>query len=126
MSTEKSNDTIWNRTNDLPICSTDLNHCANAGPNHRSYVTKIKYFSPSSGSYLNILGTKLAPKSAQFFTTSSQSQNFKDHTVTFTLTIPTMTTLSILLHPMLIFIASFKQVCPVLYKTHPIIILLQV
>jgi hypothetical protein len=23
MSTEKSNDTIWNRTSDLPICSTE-------------------------------------------------------------------------------------------------------
>jgi len=54
-------------------------------------VTKIKYFSPSSGSYLNILGTKLAPqKSAQFFTTS-HSQSIKDHTVTGTLTVPTIT-----------------------------------
>jgi len=31
---EKSNDTRWDRTNDLPICSTaqHFNHCATAGP----------------------------------------------------------------------------------------------
>jgi hypothetical protein len=52
-------------------------------------MATIKYFSPSSGSCLNILGTKLSPqKGAQFFTTS-QSQNFKDHTVTRTLIVPT-------------------------------------
>jgi hypothetical protein len=29
MSTEKSNDTLWNRTSDLPICSTELSSTVN-------------------------------------------------------------------------------------------------
>ena len=29
---KNSNDTIWNRTSDLPICSAALNHCATAVP----------------------------------------------------------------------------------------------
>ena len=32
MSIKNSNDTSWDRTSDLPICSTDLNHCATAVP----------------------------------------------------------------------------------------------
>ena len=27
---KNDSDTIWNRTSDLPICSTALNHCATA------------------------------------------------------------------------------------------------
>jgi hypothetical protein len=37
MSTEKSNDTIWDRTSDLQIFSTDLNHCATLVPKLERY-----------------------------------------------------------------------------------------
>jgi len=44
MSLKNSNDTSWDRTSDLPICSQHLNHCATAVPhiyimhNHSSVI----------------------------------------------------------------------------------------
>jgi hypothetical protein len=42
MSTEKYHKTVWDRTSDLPISSTDLNHCPAAVPSPIEYVMKLK------------------------------------------------------------------------------------
>ena len=44
MSMKNSNDTVWDRTNDLPICSKPLNHCATAVPSASVVKCIIKTF----------------------------------------------------------------------------------
>jgi len=44
LSMKNSNDTIWNRTRDLPICRTALYHCITAVPGQKIYRKKKKIY----------------------------------------------------------------------------------